>query len=158
MTPRTTLGILSLTGTVLAGAASLHAQTQQTPPPPPQGQAGTAAGGATQPPVQPTPPVQPPSTFQTPLQPSTPPEATDAFLQQRLERPYRGVFGGTAIGPDSPGLSATFSGYGGHDDDLLAAQTGISAAGHVALRQFRRRQSSGWSTASSVRTSDRAST
>ena len=138
MTPRTTLGILSLTGTVLAGAASLHAQTQQAPPPPPppQGQAGTAAGGATQPPVQPTPPVQPPSTFQTPLQPSTPPEATDAFLQQRLERPYRGVFGGTAIGPDSPGLSATFSGYGGHDDDLLAAQTGTAQPGTLLSGNF----------------------
>lgn len=135
MTPRTTLGVLSLTGMVLAGGAAIDAQTQQTPPPA-AGQPGTAAGGATQPPAQGQPPAQTPPTVQPPLQPSTPPEPTPALQQQRMERPYRGLFGGTAIGPDAPGLSATLSAYGGHDDDLLAAQSGSTRPGGLVAGNF----------------------
>lgn len=40
------------------------------------------------------------------------------------ERPYRGIFGATAVGPTRPGLAFEFGGYGGYDDDLLAAQSG----------------------------------
>jgi len=52
------------------------------------------------------------------------------------ERPFRGLFGGSAIGPDQPGLSATVAGYVGHDDDLRAAQSGGASQGTGVAGNF----------------------
>jgi hypothetical protein len=43
---------------------------------------------------------------------------------QDVQRPYRGMFGGSGVGPAQPGLAVLFGGYGGYDDDLLAEQSG----------------------------------
>lgn len=40
------------------------------------------------------------------------------------ERTYRGLFGGSSVGPGQPGLGLQGSTYGGYDDNLMAAQTG----------------------------------
>jgi hypothetical protein len=52
------------------------------------------------------------------------------------ERTYRGLFGGTAVGPGQPGLGIQGNGYVGYDDDLVAAnsgQTGGPAVGGFYL-------------------------
>ncbi len=40
------------------------------------------------------------------------------------ERRYRGIFGGSNVGPAQPGFALQLGGYGGYDDDLLANQSG----------------------------------
>jgi len=51
-------------------------------------------------------------------------EPAGATQPQDVQRPYRGMFGGTGVGPAQRGLAIQLGGYGGYDDDLLAAQSG----------------------------------
>jgi hypothetical protein len=87
----------------LRAVAQTGAQT--TPP---------AGAGQTQPPAG-AGQAQPPAGADQPPQAEGPASG---------ERTYRGLFGGTAVGPGQPGLGIQGSGYVGYDDNLMAAQTG----------------------------------
>jgi hypothetical protein len=115
-------------------AAQQPAQPQPTQPQPTQAQP-IQDQPAQQQPLQPigaqpqAEPVQP-----LPLQQvQAAPLLAAGYAQRRTYpmRPYRGLFGGSAIGPTAPGLSATLASYAGYDDDLLRAQSsgGTRASG-----------------------------
>lgn len=99
--------------------------------------AASAAAQTVTPPQGGNPPVQGGNPVNPPVQGGNPPAqgGNDPVMTgvqepagegQPLEgqRRYRGMFGGSNVGPTQPGLSLLFGGYGGYDDDLLANQSG----------------------------------
>jgi hypothetical protein len=145
--------IIAATCVVNSGISAVHAQSQQAPPPSQQ-QPPAPPPGQQQPPDQQTPQGQPPTPpgqqptpegqqppTQDPAAPTSillPPGPAVPILSagipavvstqpgRAFERPYRGMFGGSAIGPGQPGLFLTLGTYGAYDDNVLATQPGGS--------------------------------